>query len=87
MSLSLVTVAYPQPFTIHDLFTFSRTGTSCPDGAPPDTIIQASDGNFYGLTAGLHGEEYDLRRPARQRARTPASSLPPHPSPACYYSV
>ena len=34
------------------LHTFECMGSSCPEGAVPMGIIQASDGNFYGATQG-----------------------------------
>jgi uncharacterized repeat protein (TIGR03803 family) len=52
----LAMAAYAQPSSIHDVFTFpcntSGPGANCPEGAKPDGIIQASDGNFYGVSEG-----------------------------------
>lgn len=45
----LVTAAHAQALSIHELFGFPCTSTSCPDGSQPTAIIQASDRNFYGL--------------------------------------
>jgi uncharacterized repeat protein (TIGR03803 family) len=53
LGLSLVAAAHAQSSgTINQLFAFTcTTGTrsdTCPQGARPDIILQASDGNFYG---------------------------------------
>jgi uncharacterized repeat protein (TIGR03803 family) len=53
LGLSLAVTAHAQSSgTIDQLFAFTCTthfrGDTCPQGARPDTIIQASDGNFYG---------------------------------------
>jgi uncharacterized repeat protein (TIGR03803 family) len=38
------------------LYTFcSKAGQNCPDGAGPTSVIQGTDGNFYGTTAGGGG--------------------------------
>jgi len=44
--------AQPQETTITPLFTFAcdSTGTICPDGEQPNSLIQSADGNFYGTT-------------------------------------
>jgi uncharacterized repeat protein (TIGR03803 family) len=48
--LSLAATAHAQ--TINQVFAFTCTrgvdGSTCPQGARPDIILQASDGNFYG---------------------------------------
>ena len=42
--------------SISQLFSFAcNPYPSCPDGTKPDSIIQASDGNLYGTTAGPGG--------------------------------
>jgi hypothetical protein len=46
--LCIVTAAYGQT-SIQQLFAFQCTSTKCPDGEQPDAVIQASDGNFYGV--------------------------------------
>src|SRR6202167_5301111 len=53
LGLSLAATAHAQSSgTINQLFAFACTGGSnndkCPQGARPDVILQASDGNFYG---------------------------------------
>ena len=53
LGLSLAATARAQSAgTIDQLFAFTCTngvsGETCPQGGRPDTIIQASDGNFYG---------------------------------------
>jgi uncharacterized repeat protein (TIGR03803 family) len=35
--------------SLHQLFAFACTSTSCPDGKEPDALIVASDGNLYGV--------------------------------------
>lgn len=52
LGLWMVTAVQAQPFNFQDLFAFPCTSTSCRDGSQPDAIIQASDGNFYGLGQG-----------------------------------
>jgi hypothetical protein len=49
LALSLTTAAHAQPFTISELFGFSCPNGLCPDGSQPNALIQASDGNFYGV--------------------------------------
>jgi uncharacterized repeat protein (TIGR03803 family) len=53
LGLSLTTAAHAQTFTISEVFGFPCTNGVCPDGAQPSTLIQASDGNFYGLAGGI----------------------------------
>jgi uncharacterized repeat protein (TIGR03803 family) len=53
LALSLAATAHAQGSgTINQLFAFTCTnvsnGETCPQGARPDIILQASDGNFYG---------------------------------------
>jgi uncharacterized repeat protein (TIGR03803 family) len=53
LALSLASTAHAQSSgTINQLFAFTCTGGSnndkCPEGARPNVILQASDGNFYG---------------------------------------
>ena len=60
LGLSLAVTARAQSSgTIDQLFAFTCTtgvtGETCPQGARPDLIIQASDGNFYGA-AGVSEE-------------------------------
>lgn len=49
LCLCLTSAAHAQTPSIHELFGFPCTSTSCPDGEQPDAIIQASDGQFYGV--------------------------------------
>src|SRR3974390_3168361 len=49
MAVCLVTTTPAFPSGIQELFGFPCSSTSCPYGAQPDAIIQASDGNFYGV--------------------------------------
>ena len=49
LSLPLATVGHAQTFTISELFGFSCPNSLCPDGSAPTALIQASDGNFYGV--------------------------------------
>lgn len=37
---------------VTDLYDFCSTNQNCPDGFGPTALIQASDGNFYGVTSG-----------------------------------
>jgi uncharacterized repeat protein (TIGR03803 family) len=52
LGLSLAAAAQAQTGIINQLFAFTCAGgignETCPQGARPDLIIQASDGNFYG---------------------------------------
>jgi hypothetical protein len=53
LGLCLATVAHAQSLTLNQIFAFTcQTGLNdtCPDGARPSTLLQASDGNFYGIT-------------------------------------
>jgi len=47
--LSLSTPLHAQTLKISELFGFSCPNGLCPDGSQPTVLIQASDGNFYGL--------------------------------------
>src|SRR6266576_3937684 len=49
LGFSLATAVHAQTFTITELFGFSCPNGLCPDGSRPTTLIQASDGNFYGI--------------------------------------
>jgi len=49
LGLCLAAAIQAQPSSLQQLFGFPCTSTNCPDGSQPDPIIQASDGNFYGL--------------------------------------
>ena len=52
--LCLATAAHGQ--SIQQLFAIAcNPSPSCPDGAQPATIFQASDGNFYGTTTSDGG--------------------------------
>src|SRR5579859_5726673 len=52
LGLSPTIAAHAQTESINQLFAFTCFGGSnndkCPQGARPDAIIQASDGNIYG---------------------------------------
>jgi uncharacterized repeat protein (TIGR03803 family) len=54
LGLSLATAVQAQTFTISELFGFSCPNGLCPDGAQPSTLIQASDGNFYGVAQTIY---------------------------------
>jgi uncharacterized repeat protein (TIGR03803 family) len=60
LGLLLATTVYAQPPkpTITQLFGFvcDSTGQTCPDGENPNSLIQSSDGNFYG-TAPFSGSD------------------------------
>ena len=49
LGLSLAAAVHAQTFTITELFGFSCPNSLCPDGSQPTALIQASDGNFYGV--------------------------------------
>jgi len=49
LGLSLATALHAQTLTISELFGFSCPNSLCPDGSQPTALIQASDGNFYGV--------------------------------------
>ena len=48
LGVCVSTAAYGQPST-NQLFAFQCTSMKCLDGEQPDALIQASDGNFYGV--------------------------------------
>ena len=49
LGLSLSTAVDAQTFTISELFGFSCPNGVCADGSAPTALIQASDGDFYGV--------------------------------------
>src|SRR5215469_11290479 len=49
LGVCLVTTPPAFPTGIQELVGFQCTSTSCPYGSQPAAIIQASDGNFYGV--------------------------------------
>jgi uncharacterized repeat protein (TIGR03803 family) len=53
--LSLASMVPAQTFAISEIFGFSCPNGVCPDGMQPSVLIQASDGNFYGVTGGYGG--------------------------------
>ena len=55
IAVSFATVVRAQTLTISELFGFPCTNSICPDGSQPATLIQGSDGNFYGVTQGPGG--------------------------------
>src|SRR5215469_16805440 len=64
--LLLATTAHGQSIT--QLFAFACSPyPSCPDGTKPDSVIQASDGNLYGTTAGPAAEAFS-RSPKQERS-------------------
>jgi uncharacterized repeat protein (TIGR03803 family) len=50
MGLSSATGSLAQNVSLQELFGFSCTSSSCPDGKEPDALILASDGSLYGVT-------------------------------------
>jgi uncharacterized repeat protein (TIGR03803 family) len=50
LGLSLVTGAHASNAQPVPLFTFSCQNDVCPQGTEPQALVQASDGNFYGMT-------------------------------------
>ena len=56
LGVFLATAVNGQPSSIHEVFGFpcsgSAPGSVCPEGAAPDGLIQASDGNIYGVSEG-----------------------------------
>jgi uncharacterized repeat protein (TIGR03803 family) len=57
--LAVNTAVPAQTLTISELFGFSCPSGVCPDGLEPSVLIQASDGNFYGVT-GSYGGIYKI---------------------------
>jgi hypothetical protein len=53
--LSLAGMIPAQTLTISELFGFQCPNGLCPDGLQPSVLIQALDGNFYGVTGGSGG--------------------------------
>lgn len=49
LSLGLISVSDAQTLKISELFGFSCPNGVCSDGSQPTALIQASDGNFYGV--------------------------------------
>jgi len=41
------------------LYSFTCSGTACPDGINPQALIEASDSSFYGTTSSAGGQEGD----------------------------
>jgi uncharacterized repeat protein (TIGR03803 family) len=50
MGLSSATGSLAQNVSLQELYGFSCTSSSCPDGKEPDALILASDGSLYGVT-------------------------------------
>jgi len=53
LGLCFVGIVQAQTLAVNQLFAFpcqSGLNDVCPDGARPTTLIQAADGNFYGVT-------------------------------------
>ena len=48
--LLLMTAAVARAQTYTVLYSFCATLDGCPRGAFPNSLIQATDGNFYGTT-------------------------------------
>lgn len=40
---------HAQTVSLQELYGFNCTSSGCADGKEPDALIQASDGNFYGV--------------------------------------
>jgi len=57
MLLTVTAYAAPKPFAVHTFICKGVDQGPCPKGAVPNWIIQASDGNFYGV-AGVTTEVY-----------------------------
>ena len=52
LGVCLVTATPASAVSLQELVGFLCTSTSCPYGQAPNAIIQASDGNFYGIEQG-----------------------------------
>jgi len=50
--LCFVLPIHAQTYNIQELFGFPCSPFTCPDGQKPNAIMEASDGNFYGVANG-----------------------------------
>ena len=55
LAVILTTAVPAQTLSISELFGFPCPKGVCPDGLQPSVLIEASDGNFYGVTGGSGG--------------------------------